>query len=110
MIKRTKPNYSKISEVDLMTLINVNVYGYTNVEKIKMVTDALYKEKGLIDQWTRGNKTAGVKARKVLQLLRIFIKEARLEISVENTKRYGENKEKYNKRKELKEEIYGNDN
>ena len=88
-----------------MSLVNVSIYGYSSIDKIQIVTEALYKEKGLIDQWKRGNKRAGVKARKVFQLLRQFSKDARAEISEENAKRHKENKEKYAKRQALKKEM-----
>ena len=105
MIDRTKPNFSKANESDLMELLNINIYGYSNITKIQMITEALYKDKGLITQWERGNKTAGVKARKVFQLVREISKEARADISEENHKRHTQNKLKYKKRQELKEEI-----
>jgi hypothetical protein len=110
MIDRTKPNFSKASETDLMELLNINVYGHTNVNKIKIITEALYKDKGLIAQWEKGNKTAGVKARKVFQLIREISKEARADISNENHRRHQTNKEKYKKRQELKKEIESYDN
>jgi len=110
MIDRSKPNFSKLNETDLMGLLHINVYGHSNVNKIKLITEALYKDKGLIAQWEKGNKSAGVKARKVYQLIREISKEARLDISNENHRRHKSNKDKYKKRQELKKDIESYDN
>ena len=105
MIQRTKPNKSKISEVDLMELLSINTYGHSSVVKVKMITEALYKEHGLIEKWNKGNKTAGVKARKVFQLVREFSKDARQEIGDLNKEIHEKNSEKYFERELKKKEV-----
>ena len=97
-IRQNSSNNSKINELDLMGILNINTVGYDNIDKLEMITNAMFKEKGLVVQYKKGGKRAGINIRKVLQLIRTISKDIRADISVQNKKKTIERKLKKNKK------------